>query len=157
MIGIADAKTRLEIIHKFYEQISWADECRIYDVELAELIPLMIHDTTWFWPCFFYSVEQIKHESELLLLLVKETMKNDSSIIDPSHCLIIDGEINDKSMEELIYTLQSLKITPFFTNARSSINYSHWLCKALDGIDWGRSFESFCEKGKDAKPIMQWD
>jgi hypothetical protein len=157
MIEIADAKTRLEIIQKFYGQISWADECRIHNVKFANSLPLMIHDKSWFWPCLFTSVEQVKHEAGLLLCLTEEAWCLDPTSADPKPCLIVDGDIDDKSMDELIWTLQLAQITPYFTSPESSIAHSQWIVKALDGLDWGRSFADFFAKGRDAKPVFQWD
>jgi hypothetical protein len=76
----------------------------------------------------------------------------------PDHLLIIiDGDMNEIEMDAACLFLSSVKVTPCFISSESEINYSFWLTKYLDGVNWARSFAAFCKDGSQAKPVFEWD
>ena len=153
MFTVENKQKRTEIIHKFFETISWGDECNVHFVN--NLIPVVTHDDTWFLPCWYENEQQFKREIATILALV-ETAKELENL-EKKPCLIIDGDFKPQAIDGLLWQLQTMSVTPFFVTIKSQINYDHWMMRALDGLDWGRTFQAFCEKGRDAKPVMQWD
>lgn len=141
---------RKKIILSFFEAISWGKECKISSY--SNNLIILEHKQNWYFPLKFSSKDFFEKETAMFLAFMEQ--KKPEGI---SECVIIDGDLNYQQIDYICNFLCSIRVTPFFVTAESGIEHSFWMARQLDGLDWNRTFQSFCEKGRAATPIMEWD
>jgi hypothetical protein len=144
--------SRQPIIDRFLKTVSWGERCGI--LEVALWLQFLRYEETWFLPCYFYNIEQIKAELGILLLFTEED-KQQGKVAKKA--IIVDGDVAEIDVESIFWLAQKFDFTLFYIQPLPSICHSELICKALEGIDWQRSFQAFCQDGRKAKPVFQWD
>jgi hypothetical protein len=146
----------LEIIQKFQQQISWTSMCETID--LFKLMPdfyVMRHENTWFVPIDWNSdtwKKDIWFYGELTRVYIQDYLEKKNQ----SMCIIWGGEVPARSVEEICEVLLKIDIAPCWIDPESMLNYTDWVYRISDGVDWQRTFEAFSDSSKP-KVIMEWD
>jgi hypothetical protein len=145
-----------EIIQSFQAQISWADECEIIDLSyLCKDFQVMRHGDFYFIPLMWHK-EVLLIDYHLFLRITQAYVKDFICPANkPSFCIIWGGEISQAGIEQITNETQGTGITPFWENAKTSLNFSTWLFRISEGVDWNRTFIEW--DPESPKILMEWD
>jgi hypothetical protein len=129
------------IIKIFYNQISWADECSIVQIDGIEFVQ---SNSCLYLPCHYKHVEP----SARITSLSAERLK-----LEPA--LIVWGNPT-KDLAQQIYSSETKRgILVVFVDAIAKVAQSQFIVSALDGIDWQRTSEGIAQGGKQL--VWEWD
>ncbi len=143
--------TDKEVVEQLYEQVSWQDECEeipYYD-RLSGCDRLLLKTSV--------SLMIPVHYMGILpnTILAVEVTKTVAPELTP--CLLIWGNPDRAIVESYIETClrHTPAVHPWFIDVAARVSYSRYVTRALDGIDWQRSFENVA-KGS-TRPVWSWD
>lgn len=133
--------TDIEVIDRFKQQISWADETRL----------LQHGDRT-----FLKTGRQIYYPVRWDHVIPQELAVL-QTYFERKINVLIWGNPTKEQASKLFWLLSYAGFSSTFIDAVGRIAWAQCVRGALDGVDWGRSLSAIAEKGNEAKPVYEWD
>lgn len=130
--------TDLEVIHEFYQQISWADQCcEIIQQErtLLETPNTLAVPSHW--------QDYPKNQAFIIPLAQQYSLEPE---------LIIWGNPSDYDTEKICWKLIKNGVYVVFIDAQARLVYSRFVLRSLDGANIQKTFSNFLS----GKPEVVW-
>jgi hypothetical protein len=131
----------IEVIHEFYELISWVDQC--HELTLGERT-LLVTPNTLAVPSHCLDYQQ--NQAFIIPLAQQYSLEPE---------LIIWGNPNAYDTEKICWKLIKSGVHVVFVDVRARLTYSRFVLRSLDGANLQKTFENFiADKGE---VVWTWD
>lgn len=147
----------IDIIRSYQSWISWGDECEIVDLQhIWKDFCVMRHENSWYVP-YFWNPKKYWLDIRMFTQLTKVYALDygESTEENLSISVIFGGEMTEYEIEKIYSFCVELNICPFWENVKSEFEFTKFLLKISDGVDWNRTFCEF--NPENPKIFMEWD